>query len=60
MDKKDMNLAKGIGIGMAMGAAATVAAKMMAKKNSNSITKGGAKAVRAVGDFMDGVQSIFK
>lgn len=59
MNNSTMNIAKGIGIGMAVGAAATFAAKMM-KKNSHGVTKGSAKAVKAVGDFVDGVQTMFK
>ena len=55
-----MNFAKGMGIGVAVGAAAAVAAKMMMKGNHNGMTKGGAKAVRAVGDFVDGVHTMFK
>ena len=54
-----MNFAKGMGIGVAVGAAAAVAAKMMMKSNHASMTKGSAKAVKAVGDFVDGVQTIF-
>lgn len=60
MSNNTMNFAKGMGIGVAVGAAAAVAAKMMMKSNHTSMTKGSAKAVKAVGDFVDGVQTMFK
>lgn len=59
MSKSPMNFFKGMGIGLAVGAAMTCAAKMVTK-NDRSITKGSAKAVRAIGDFVDGVQTMFR
>ncbi len=52
-------LIKGIGIGMAAGAAVTIAAKM-ALKDKHNVSKGSAKLLKAVGDFADGIQTMFK
>ncbi len=59
MQKKAMNLVKGLGIGMAVGAVAVTAGKM-AMKNKKSFTKTTSKAFKAVGDFVDGVSSMMK
>lgn len=59
MNKGTMSFAKGLAAGMAAGAvAATVGKAIM--DNRKSISKGSAKAVRAVGDFISGVQAIIK
>lgn len=49
---------KGLGTGMVAGAAAVIAGKLVLKDQKN-ITRGSAKLVKAVGDFADGVQTIF-
>ncbi len=56
---KPMNFVKGMGIGLAVGATAVCAASML-KKDNRCITKGSAKAMRAVGDFVDGIQTMFR
>ncbi len=59
MQKQKMNFVKGMGIGIAVGAAAGIAGKMVIK-NNRSVAKSTSKAFKAVGDFVDGVQSIIK
>ena len=49
---------KGLGTGMVAGAAAVVVGKVVMQDHKN-ITKGSAKLVKAVGDFVDGVQTMF-
>jgi hypothetical protein len=49
---------KGLGAGMVAGAAAVVVGKVMLKDHKN-ISKGSAKAVKAVGEFVEGVQTMF-
>ncbi len=50
---------KGVGAGMLAGAAVTVAAKMVVQDNHN-ISKGSTKLIKAMGDIVDGVQTMFK
>ncbi|MBO5321387.1 MAG: hypothetical protein J6B22_02135 [Clostridia bacterium] len=59
MQNNSMSFLKGMGAGMVAGAAAFAVGKMMLKDNKN-ITKGSAKLVKAVGEMVDGVQTIFK
>ena len=54
-----MSFIKGVGTGMAAGIAAATVAKMMLNQNKN-LSKGSTKIVHAVGDLVDGVQTIFK
>ena len=54
-----MSFVKGMGAGMLAGAAAVVAGKMIMQDKHN-ISKGSAKVVKAVGEIVDGVQTIFK
>lgn len=54
-----MSFVKGVGTGMIAGAAAVVAGKMIMKDKHN-VSKGSAKVVKAVGEIVDGVQTIFK
>lgn len=58
MCKHPMSFFKGMGLGLIVGAAAACTAKMMVKEN-RSLSKGSAKAMRAVGDFVDGIQTMF-
>ena len=53
-----MNFIKGLGAGMVAGATVMVVGKIMLNDNKN-ITKGSAKLVKAVGEFVDGVQTMF-
>ena len=50
---------KGVGAGMMAGAAAVIAGKMIMQDKHN-ISKGSAKVVKAVGEIVDGVQTIFR
>ncbi len=59
MQKSSMSFIKGMGAGMVAGAAAFAAGKY-ALKNSHNVQKGSAKLIKAVGDVVDGVQTMFK
>ena len=54
-----MTYVKGVGAGMLAGAAAVVASKMIMQDKHN-VSKGSAKVVKAVGEIVDGVQTIFR
>ncbi len=54
-----MSFIKGLGAGMVAGAAAVVVGKVVLQDKHN-VTKGSTKLVRAVGDFVDGVQTMFR
>lgn len=58
MQKGSMSFMKGLGAGMVAGAAAMVVGKVMLEDHKN-ISKGSAKLVKAVGEFVDGVQTMF-
>lgn len=62
MTKSCMSFVKGMGAGMAAGAAAVIAGKMVMQNKSSrrTLTKGTSKAFRAVGDFVEGVQTLLK
>ncbi len=51
--------AKGAVTGMFVGAALLTAGKMVMDNNHN-LSKGSAKAMRAVGELMDGIHTMFK
>ncbi len=59
MQNNAKNFVKGLGAGMVAGAAAVTVGKMMLKDKQN-VAKGSTKLVKAVGEFVDGVQTIFK
>ncbi len=59
MNKSSMNFVKGMSTGIAAGAVIATVGRMVMKKNP-SIAKSTSKAVRAVGDFVDGIQSMMK
>ena len=50
---------KGMGIGAMLGLAAAIGSKMLMCNNHN-ISKGSSKVVRAVGDFVDGIQTMVR
>ena len=54
-----MSFMKGMGAGMVAGAAAVVVGKVMMQDRKN-IDKGSAKLVKAVNEFVDGVQTMVK
>lgn len=64
--KQSMNVAKGIGLGIAAGAAvAAVSSKMMngkksAKARTKEMRRNTAKAVHTVGQLIDGVESMLR
>ena len=55
--QKTGSFLKGLGTGMLAGAAVVAVGKVMLSDKHN-ITKGSAKLVKAVGDFVDGVQTM--
>lgn len=59
MNKNTNNFMKGMGAGIAAGAVIMTAGKMV-MSNKKSISKGANKAVKAVGDFVEGVQTFMK
>ncbi len=62
MNKTTNSFIKGMGAGVVAGAVAVTAGKMMMnnKCTKRAITKGTSKAFRAVGDFVEGVQTLMK
>lgn len=58
MQNSSSSFLKGLGAGMMVGAAAFTACKMM-MNDRKDICKGSGKMVKAVGEFVDGVQTIF-
>ncbi len=58
--KNAMGFAKGAMLGMAAGAAMTMVGRMMMQNKDHHLQKGSSKAMRAVGDFMDGIQTMMK
>lgn len=64
--KQSMNIMKGVGLGIAAGAAvAAVSSKMMegkksAKARTKEMRRSTAKAVHTVGQLIDGVESMLK
>ncbi|MBE6808840.1 MAG: hypothetical protein J6J30_02050 [Clostridia bacterium] len=58
MANSSMSFIKGLGAGMIAGAAAVVVGKVMLEDHKN-ISKGSSKMVKAVGEFVDGVQTMF-
>lgn len=59
MNKNAVSFAKGVAAGMTAGAVAVTVGKAVIT-NRRNISKGSAKAVRAVGDFINGIQTIIK
>lgn len=55
--QKTGSFLKGLGTGMLAGAAVVVVGKVVLSDKHN-ITKGSTKVVKAVGDFVDGVQTM--
>lgn len=60
MKDKAKGFAKGAMMGIAAGAVMTAVGKMMIKDKKHHLQKGSTKAVKAVGDFVDGVHTMFK
>ena len=55
-----MTFMKGMGAGMAAGMVVYATAKVMLKKDTHSLSKGSSKVVHAVGDLVDGVQTMLR
>ena len=51
---------KGAMTGLVAGAVMMTAGKMLKKKNDHHLQKGSTKAVKAVGDFVSGIQTMMK
>jgi len=62
MNRTTNSFLKGMGAGVIVGAAMLTAGKMMMnnKNTKHALTKGTSKAFRAVGDFVEGVQTLMK
>ena len=58
MQNSPMSFIKGLGAGMIAGVAAVAVGKVMLQDHKN-VSKGSTKLVKAVGEFVDGVQTIF-
>ncbi|MEE0929264.1 MAG: hypothetical protein UIG59_08750 [Acutalibacteraceae bacterium] len=58
--KDAKGFAKGAMIGMAAGAALSMAGRMLMSGKKHHVQKGSAKAVKAVGDFVEGIQTIIR
>lgn len=58
MQNSSMSFLKGMGAGMIAGAAAITVGKVILKDRKN-ISKGSTKVIKAVGEFVDGVHTIF-
>lgn len=60
MKEKAKGFAKGAMMGIAAGAVMTAAGKMMMKNKKHHVQKGSSKAVKAVSDFVEGIQTMIK
>lgn len=60
MQNSSMNFVKGLGTGMIAGAVAVVVGKVLLKENHHNVAKGSTKLVKAAGDIVDGIQTIFR
>lgn len=58
MQNNSMSFIKGLGAGMIAGAAALAVGKVMLKDHKN-VAKGSTQMVKAVGEFVNGVQTMF-
>ena len=59
MQNNSMSFIKGMGTGMVAGAAVVVVGKMLIQDKHN-ITKGSTKLIKAMGEIVDGVQTMFR
>ena len=60
MKDKAKGFAKGAMVGIAAGAVMTTVGKMMMNGKKHHIQKGSTKAVKAVSDFVDGIQTMIR
>ncbi len=59
MQNNSMSFIKGLGAGMIAGATVITVGKVVLKDHKN-LEKGSTKVIKAVGEFVDGVQTMFK
>ncbi len=59
MQKSAMSFIKGMGAGMIAGASVTIIGKAVLT-DKHSLSKGSAKVIKAAGEFVDGIQTMFK
>lgn len=59
MQNSSSSFIKGLGAGIIAGATAVIVGKMVMKDNKK-IEKGGAKVIKAAGELVEGVQTMFK
>ncbi len=52
--------AKGAMVGIAAGAVMSMVGRAMMNKKSHHVKKGSTKAVKAVGDFVEGIQTMIR
>ena len=62
MNKSSSSFLKGMGAGVVAGVAVVTAGSMVMKNKTvkKTVTKGTSKALRAVSDFVEGVQTLMK
>ena len=60
MMKNTMNVVKGVGLGMIAGATVAVVGERMMKTDKKQMKKNAGKAIRDMGEVIDGVQYMFK
>ena len=61
MTSKNMSMAKGLGIGIAVGTAAAIAGtKMMTRSGRKACRKSAAKCMRTMEDMMNGISMMVK
>ncbi len=58
--KDAKGFAKGAMMGIAAGAVMTVVGRTMMKNKKHHLQKGSTKAVKAVSDFVDGIQTMIR
>lgn len=58
--KDAKGFAKGAVFGVAAGTVMTTVGKMLMSNKKHHVQKGSSKAVKAVGDFVDGIQTMIK
>lgn len=58
--KDAKGFAKGAALGVAAGAVMTTVGRAMMKSKKHHVQKGSTKAVKAVSDFVDGIQTMIR
>ncbi len=55
-----MSFVKGMGAGMLAGAVVAIVGKTVIEDNGHNVSKGSAKVIKAAGEFINGIQTMFK